>query len=115
MFLLYKKSIKHKRFKIAFVIIHCYLIIISNLNSIQIPVTDKQNPVLRHIGDYYGLMAVTICCSQKSFRFIDSIIFAIVSLGVSSTVLGFEGNFDSSIVAHIFFLILTLIRKYSYL
>jgi hypothetical protein len=37
LFILYKKSIRHKSFNIGFVIAHAYLILVINLNGMILP------------------------------------------------------------------------------
>lgn len=114
MFILYKKSIKHKTFNILFVVAHAYLIIVVNLNGMILP-ENYPATLLPFIGNYYGIMAVIVCSSQKSFRFIQTLALAVFSILVTSIVLGINKQFDLTIVYQIFFYALVLIRKYSHL
>lgn len=115
MFVLYKQSIRHRSFNIGYVFLHSYLILIVNLSSILLPGTHLDVHVLSHVGDFYGIMAVAVCSSQKAFRFIHTVILAIVSIIVSITILAVNRTFDISIVYQFYFLVFILVRKYNYI
>jgi phospholipid-translocating ATPase len=70
---------------------------------------------MEHVGDFYGIMTVAVCSSQKSFRFLHNLSLALASLAVSTTCFGRSRLFEDNLVYQLFFLVLILIRKYSYL
>lgn len=82
MFILYKKSIKHKSFNIIFVLLHAYLILVINLVGIIIP-ENYPSKILPYIGDYYQIMAIIVCSSLKSFRFLHILCLGIFSILVT--------------------------------
>ena len=92
MFLLYKSSIKHRSIGIAFIIAHSYLILAVSLSSI-LTKDQSSTSILAHIGDFYGIMAVAVCSSQKAFRFLHNLVLAIVSIIISSVSSGICKNF----------------------
>jgi phospholipid-translocating ATPase len=114
MIIMYKNSIKYKSVGILYMIAHIYLILAVSLSSI---LTGNQSEVniLSHIGDFYGIMAVAVCSSQKAFRFIHNLGLALASIVVSAISFGTSEVFEDSIIYQFFFLVLILIRKYSYL
>lgn len=114
MFLLYKNSIKYRSVSIAFIIVHSYLILTVSLSSI-LTHNESSPSILMHVGDFYGIMTVAVCSSQKAFRFIHNAVLALVSIIVSAIAFGVSKTFEVSITYQLFFLVLILIRKYSYL
>ena len=97
MFILYKKSIKHRTFNIIFVLLHAYLILVINLDGIIIP-ENYPSKMLPYIGNYYQIMAIIVCSSQKSFRFLHILCLEIFSIIVTIVAQGINNQFDLSIV-----------------
>lgn len=114
MVILYKKSVRHLSVNILFILAHVYLIITANLTSIIVYKLDFIN-YSSHIGNFYAIMAVTVCCAQKAFRFTHSLILAAVSLGVSIVILGVNNRFDIAIIYQVFIFSLLLLRKYMHM
>jgi len=114
MAILYKNSIKHLSVQICFMIAHCYLIIAVNLTSIMVYHLNFIS-FSAHIGNFYSIMAVTVCSAQKAFSFLHAVILAVVSLTISVTILIVNNKFDIAIIYQIFIFSLILLRKYNHL
>jgi nicotinamide riboside transporter PnuC len=68
------------------------LILAVSLSSI-LTKDQSSTSILAHIGDFYGIMAVAVCSSQKAFRFLHNLVLAIVSIIISSVSSGICKNF----------------------
>lgn len=114
MFVLYKNSIKHRMVKVAYLVCYAYLIVVINLNTVLL-YDAKAASSISHIGDFYGIMTVLVCSLQKTFRFIHTLMLAVVCILVSAVTLGVNSTFSIDIIYEVFVLVFVVMRKHSHL